>query len=283
MGHYWSMMSAQDRETLRRVLRGISACIIALLYLGHSFWLLFVFPVDSLGAFFFTPLYLLIATGIGIAAYFSLRWAVNWKRAAIVIGSFWAGIVLIGLLVFPANPYEPGPFGQMAQYSSVFRGYPDAIQLDDLYHGNRSERAAARVKYPAAADTFLIVVFDGEMYWIGIRDGVIVDCDPGGIEVRDDGGDTVVLVTDPLDPARRTERDVLRADVEDVIDEVIPVERDDYEIYPGSYADIWFDPVQYPFQYRFRQPNPFPDPVNDVPPPRTTGDAIFEWALRAFK
>ena len=117
-----------------------------------------------------------------------------------MIGSFCVGIVLVGLLVFPSNPYEPGPFGQMAQYDSAFRRYPDGIEYGDLYHGNRAEQAAARVEYPSAPDTFLIVMFDGEMYWIGLRDGAIVDCDPDEIEVSDSGGDTVVFVTDPADP-----------------------------------------------------------------------------------
>lgn len=277
------MYSAEEKRTLNRVARGIAACAIALAYLGHSFWLLFVFPIDSLGAFFFVPLYLLIATGIGIAAYFSLRLAVNRKRVAIVVGSFCAAIVLIGLLVFPSNPYEPGPFGQMAQYASAFRGYPDSIQQDDLYYGNRAERAAARVKYPSAANIFVIVAFDGEMYWIGLRDGAVVDCDPDELEFTDNGGKTVLFVTDPLDPSKRREHEVPRADIQRAIDEYGPVERDAYEVYPGYWADIWFEPFPSPFPDPFRQPNPFPDPVNDVPMPRTAGDAIFECLLRAFK
>jgi hypothetical protein len=269
------MMSVQERETLRRVVRAISAVVFASLYLAHAFWLLWVFPSDSLEAFFFTPLHLIIATGIGIAAYFSLRWVTNWRRAAIVTGSFCIGIVLVGLLVFPSNPYEPGPFGQMAQYSSAFRRYQDGIQQDDLYYGDRAERAAARIKYPLAADTFLIVVFDHRMYWIGLRDGAVVDCDSNKIEVMDGGGETVVFATDPADPARRKEHEVSRADLEDVVAEVVPIERAAYEVYPGSYCDILVGP--------FWRPNPFPDPVDDVPLPRTTGDAIFEWALQTLK
>lgn len=251
---YQMTMSTRARASL--------AGVAAVFYLAHTLWLWVIFPGDILGAFFMTPVHLAIAAGIGTGAFFGLKWARTWRRVAIAAACLLVGTVLAGLVIFPAPQYEPGPFGQIAQYHSVFGGYPNNVQFQDIFYGNRAERAAARAKY-ASPDTVIVIVFERwteqeVKCWIGLRDGTISSYDANELSISDDGGDTLVFVTDPLDPTERREYMVSRADIREVAEGQGSLGREHYSIY-------------------------YPDPGRDGILVRTTGDAMFEWVLRTFK
>jgi hypothetical protein len=137
-----------EREAaMSKKAKAIAAAVIAFFYVGHGFWLLLVFPSDPdywLAFMIIIPFHICVAAGIGVVAFFCLELARNRRRGAIIMACFFVGTILAELLLFPASPDEAGPFGQMSQYDSVFRRYPDDIEHDDLYSGNRAERAAMR-------------------------------------------------------------------------------------------------------------------------------------------
>ncbi len=265
----------KDMGNLGRVM---AAAAIAFFYVAHGLWLLLLFPHDPnlwLGAFVIVPVYLLLAGGIGTAAFFSLKWASSRRRAATIVASFFMGIVLAGLVLFPISPYEPGPFGQIAQYHSAFQRYPDDIAYEDAFYGNRAEQVAAKVKYPNVPDAFLTVTFDEAECWIGIRHGTIASYDNSQIEVSDDGGRTVMMTTYPTDPIRRTAHEVGKADLAEAADDASRIEREAYTIYPGlGTAGLVFS---------FPQSDLLPDSRRQVNLVPTTGDAIFAWMLRTFR
>ncbi len=256
------MYSPGERRQIGTIVRVIASAGTAFLYLAHTFWLLVIFPDDPLGAFFMTPVHLAIAAGIGAGAFFGLKWARTWRRVATGAACFFVGTLLAGLVIFSTPQYEPGPFGQIAQYHSVFGRYPNNVEFEDIFYGNRAEQAAARVKY-AAPDTVIIIIFERSTEqevkcWIGLRDGTISSYDANELCISDDGGDTLLFVTDPLDPAQRKEYMVSRADIREVAEGQGSLGREHYSIY-------------------------YPDPDRDGILVRTTGDAIFEWVLRALK
>lgn len=252
----------REKKAVSKPVRALVAAVMMVLYLAHTFWLLVIFPDDPLGAFLLTPVHLAIAAGIGAGAFFGLKWARTWRRVAIGAGCFLVGTVLAGLVLFPTPQHEPGPFGQIAQYHSVFGRYPNSIEFEDIFYGNRAERAAARVKY-AEPDTVIIIIFERWTEqevncWIGLRDGTIVSYDANELSISDDGGDTMLFVTHPLDPTERTEYMVSRADIREVAEGQGSLGREHCSIY-------------------------YPDPDRHGILVRTTGDATFEWALRTLK
>lgn len=269
------MYSPEERRQIGSIVRIIASAGTAFLYLAHAFWLLLVFSADALGAFLLIPVHFGIAVGIGVGTFFCLKWARTWSRVAAVGACLSVVVVLAGLVIFPARQYEPGPFGQMAQYYSVFQRYPEDIEYDDAFYGNRAEQAAAKVKYPNAPDTFLILVFSEEECWIGCRDGNIVSYDASQIQVSDDGSNMVVIVTHPTDSIRQTAHDVAKADLKQAADKSITIKRDTYSVYPRPGHDWLFtDPPESDL---------LPDGMRQVILDPTTGDDIFKWLLQNSK
>ena len=84
------------------------AIAIGLFGIIHQWWLFFLFPSDPdfwLAFFLIIPLFLFIATGVGVATFFALGWARSKKRAVLVIASFLIGIVLTQILAFPGGSH----------------------------------------------------------------------------------------------------------------------------------------------------------------------------------